>query len=801
VPPLDWKLIAGLLVVLGALQAFCWLLARGFGLRLQRWVMAGGMVLPVLLLAPWLSRERLLTTTDILAQNIPGAPASEPDPHELLNDVVYQLLPWELEVRHAYADRRLPFWSDVLEGGSNLWANPQAGVLSPLPWAARGFPIQHHILVTLALKILVAFEGAWLLARRVGCTRGSSLLAAGSFALGGGVMSWAMFPITATVVWVPWLAVGTIGLFRRPRRRGIAATALVTGFLLLSGHPETAAIGGLFAGMCGLCLRRRSTGRGRGFAAAALAAVLGLGLAAPHILPFLHIVPESQRAHETLAKEMPEYRVFPFYPLTWFLPGYGQFVLAPTNPHAFGRPYQEPYRGPFNWAESEGGYAGLVAFAGALAALAAARDRRARPFLGFAALSLLLAAKLIPLAHLIDTAPGLRMLAYSRFLPVGSLALGVAGAFGVDRLLFRRRPRREWAAWAAVIGAGAISLAVTADAWVLALWLALGGALLVGRWRPRWGAVALAAVLLADLVPWGRSLLPSGKPELFYPKTELLEILARETGDPGLWRATGGHFVAYPSLLPAYGVAEVRVHNPLAPVRYLEVLQAGTGFSPTMGEYFSPVRSLDHPVLDFLGVRAVVTSVALLPRTLEPLDGGRFAPHFLFRNPGALPRWFLPSAVDVVEPWEIRPWIDRMRDPARVAVLREEAGSWRPAARGPASVQVLSASPGQAVLDVPPGEERLLASSVPWSEGWSARADGRSLPILTVNGAFLGVKLPEGTSRVELRFVPPGFLAGCAAFALSALAVLALAVRGRTSGPAAPPGPPPRARRRPAGRR
>jgi Bacterial membrane protein YfhO len=320
-----------------------------------------------------------------------------------------------------------------------------------------------------------------------------------------------------------------------------------------------------------------------------------------------------------------------------------------------------------------------------------------------------------------------------------------------------------------------VSLAITADAWVLGLWVALGLALLLGRWRPRWGAVALAAVVLVDLVPWGRSFLPSGHPTWFYPRTDFVEILVRETGEPGVWRATGGHYMLYPSLLPVYVVAEVRVHNPLAPVRYVEALAAGTGFRPSMWEYFSPLSHVDHPLLDFLGTRVVATSVAVpTPRTLEPLDGGRFAPYFLFRNPDPLPRWFLPTGVDVVEPGEIGPWIAGMRDPARVAVFREEAGSWRPATRGLVPLRTVSASPGRVTLEVPAGGETLLATSTPWSTGWSAREGGRDLETLTVNGAFLGVRLPEGISRVELRFLPPGFLAGCAAFAVSALAVLAL---------------------------
>ncbi|RPH54123.1 hypothetical protein EHM82_07315, partial [bacterium] len=117
----------------------------------------------------------------------------------------------------------------------------------------------------------------------------------------------------------------------------------------------------------------------------------------------------------------------------------------------------------------------------------------------------------------------------------------------------------------------------------------------------------------------------------------------------------------------------------------------------------------------------------------------------------------------------------------------------RPARGGPPpggrSLRARSASPGRIVLEVPAGGETLLATSIPWSQGWSARADGRDLPTLTVNGAFLGVSLPEAVSRVELRFLPPGFVAGCAAFAVSFLAALALAL-SRSSGPARAAGGP-----------
>src|SRR6185295_6432964 len=288
-------------------------------------------------------------------------------------------------------------------------------------------------------------------------------------------------------------------------------------------------------------------------------------------------------------------------------------------------------------------------------------------------------------------------------------------------------------------------------------------------------AVALGAVLLADLVPWSRGMLPGGRPALFYPRTEILERLIRQAGEPATGRGAGGHLLLYPNLLPAYGVADFRPHNPLAPARYLRVLNAAFGFKPTAAEYFSPLGNLDHPLLDFLGVRVVLGSPAVPPsRTLERIDGGRFPPYTLLRNPDALPRWFLPAVVDVIERRQVAGWIAGMKAAERVAVFQDETGPWRPAAASSVLIpRPIALSPGHVVLDVPGDGERLLAASVVGPRGWSARAGGRDLKTLTVDGAFLGVRLPAGVSRVELRYLPPGFVAGCVMFGVAVVVILA----------------------------
>ncbi len=782
----DFLLAASLLLLLAGMQAFCWLLAKGLGRRLERPVLVLGLGLPFLLLLPHLSAEHLMVPADPLQQQIPLAPGvATSHRHDLLNDAIYCLLPWELEVRHAFAAGRLPLWSDGLEGGSSPWINPQAQPLSPVAMLTRLLPIQHHLLAALALKILVACQGTWLLARSVGASRLSSLLAGAGFALGGGILAWSLFPHSTVAAWVPWLAAAALRLFRGGDGRTVATAALLTAALLLSGQPETAAGGGLFTALVGLSLARRREFR-RGFAKAALAGALGFCLAAPQLLPFALHLPQSARVHEVVDRELPPYLVRLEAPLSWFVPGFGKYMLAPVSPRAYGIPFETAFDGPFNWLEAECGYAGLLAFAGSLAALAGWRRKRIWPFLGFGIAALLLTAQPIALAEAIHAVSFLKTVAWSRFLLVGCLALAIAGALGFD-LLFARRGRLRYYAFAGLLAAAALSLASHTDPYVLSLWLALLAAAALGVWaagraagrrkRGREAAFAgLALVLLLDLLPWGRGFLPSSSPALFYPRTAFLDALEEETrAAGGPYRAVGHDFLLFPSLLPVYGIDELRPHNPLTSVHYLRPLAAAFGFAPSTVDYFPAFSGLDHPLLDFLGVRVVASAAGSAPpATLERIDGGRFGPYRLYRNPDALPRHFVPASAEAIggelEDGELEDFLARLRDPRHVAVDDPRAVAW--AAHGGSEVKAaVTDRAGWASLEISGDGDRLLATSLRHPEGW--RTGG--LDTETVNGAFLGVHVPPGVTRVELRYRPPGLAAGLLLAALAAAATAWLA--------------------------
>jgi uncharacterized membrane protein YfhO len=50
--------------------------------------------------------------------------------------------------------------------------------------------------------------------------------------------------------------------------------------------------------------------------------------------------------------------------------------------------------------------------------------------------------------------------------------------------------------------------------------------------------------------------------------------------------------------------------------------------------------------------------------------------------------------------------------------------------------------------------ENLLFFSVPYEKGFTAYVDGEKRDIYRVDGGFMGVIVPEGTHRVEFKFVP-----------------------------------------------
>lgn len=70
----------------------------------------------------------------------------------------------------------------------------------------------------------------------------------------------------------------------------------------------------------------------------------------------------------------------------------------------------------------------------------------------------------------------------------------------------------------------------------------------------------------------------------------------------------------------------------------------------------------------------------------------------------------------------------------------------------------------------------ILASSIPYSKGWSATVNGRKAKVIKTNHAFVGLRLSSGKSDVVLKYRIPGLRQGLLITKLSLVFVLALAL-------------------------
>jgi Bacterial membrane protein YfhO len=697
----------------------------------------------------------------------------------LLRDVTYQIQPWLLFGRRELRAGRLPGWNPYQFAGSPFWGNGQSAPLFPLHLLFAALPLQLGFVLLPWLRLVAGGCGAWMLARALGLGQRGALLAALTYPLSGMLVSFALYPMGNALALVPWvlwaverLAAATgRGAAGDPAAPGlpaaVAALAATTGLQLLGGHPETAAHTALVS-LLYLAVRgaARPAAAWAGWAAGWLA---GAALAAVQLVPLALTLPETARWQATGGGAEPPFRLLLEQPLRLVLP------------EMYGHPAHGSWWGPFNYSATAV-YAGALALPLVAAGLVRCRrDRRWLALAAAAAFAFVAAYHWPGIRDLLGALPVLGRAAHHRLLFAVELGVALLAGAGCEEWL-AGRGRGILAGGAAALGLLGAGWALQRGAWAArgllpteAGWTAAAGgaALLLAlslaldrRWRFLL-APLLPALAMADLLLAHGAINPGLPLERLYPPAGAVRFLR---GQPG--RLVGVGEALRPNAAMVYGLHDARGDDPVKLARYEAVYGTLASGDPV---YFQPVTRWESPWLDRLGVRWVVAG----PAEAAPAAGWRLAyagaDARVYERPTALAivRW-LPASSPVGSV--------AAAPAAGLAVLAQEPGRWRIAWRT--------------------GAPRLLVVAESWERGWSAHAGGRALPVEAVAGALLGVRLGPGAGRVELRYRPPGLLAG-AALSLAALVVLAgiaAPVAGRRRAAAvAPAGSPAGAGARPEG--
>ncbi len=703
-------------------------------------------------------------------------------------DILHQYWPGREAVANALRQGVFPEWDPAQQAGLPLAANPHLGLFYPpnALYFLFDFPTAYALLI--AAHHVVGGLGVWRLAR-LAVSGGAALSGALLFMASGYIVGLhTAAPLFFGVSLVPWVLWALVA--QNPARRRLVMVALLLAAQSLCGDP----IAVIFSGVAALCLIV-----GRSDWRPLLLILLGAGalavlLAAVQLVPAFTLFANSTREGAPTdagfgSWSMSPVRVFEFaFP---FL--FGKYLDTP--------PYWASFllKGvsstPFSLSLYLGASSAMLVFLGG--------DRRALLRFGvlLGGLGVLLAlGDLGPAAGFLRAVPPFSFFRYSEkyaFLVVLSSGLLLAHAAEALFVAQLRPPLWRWGvafAFCMTVLSGAALLTVDSrwaeDAlrpWLetrragglapgavesirlallhggafAALALALAG--LRARLRTAWASVAAAALVATDLLTANAGLIWTGPRELFELRPPLVEELKEAAPKTPFrfWRDNVGFERTAPkaSTLESFtarrGYELATLKSSTATVFQLEEI---SGYSAVnlrrwtdvaVGLYDSPDRMLQV----FGGCLA-----------LTPPGGGHLAGKAgLHRLPAGSPLYWL-FGVDTC--------LDRLRsvqrtvvaDSPRAAVERILSPSFSLADEvtvegGPTGeyapvelTHVQSTPDGISAELKTPHQKAFIVFATSFYPGWSAAIDGKAAELRIVNGATMGVEVPEEARRVSFDF-------------------------------------------------
>jgi hypothetical protein len=787
----------------GAVYAGAVWLARRGGIDLPRRVAVFFYALVFVFFYPVLTQDKVNTSVDFLGTLPPWeytVPENFHAGNVQLNDLALQIVPWAHQVREGWRSFHAPLWNEFSGAGYPLLASAQSSALSPLRILGLPLSLAHALSFEAAMKVLIALTCTFLWCRRRGYSELASATGAVAFGFSTFTIVWLHFPLITTACLVPAVFYVLDLLAERVTYARFVALSVIGAAMLFGGHPETVSHTAFLAALYVLWVGgwRLAVGGSRKLVFAILGAgVVTVLLAAPFLAPFAEAVTKSKRYQELQMRTEEPAVPYSDWPSAILL----------FSPRFHGAMPQEGW-GPAH-AESISGFAGILGMAAWLATLVhVIRTRRWRSHEAFFVLAAIIAVAVIfdwpGVGDLFHVVFHLAANARVRLLLVLLLAVLTASAIDLaskDRTSFL----------IGVGGAGAL-LAIayfTSNFWsphqretaiyamvpslVVLLWSAATTVAAVKRERqlalPH--SILLVAVIAELWIPT-RDWNPVVSADWMYPKTPMLRALDDLTKDVpknAPFRTVANAATFFPNVSAVYGYEDVRAHDPMSNGRYIGFLSHVVEYDPT--EYFARWPNWEHPLLDYLNVRYVLTSAGgeLPPRFQMRYDGpdGR-----IFENADVRPRFF--AVRNVIIDFRDTSFANRLkehRDWGETALLetlklespQQHDDFFKPRAPNApmATAEIREATPTDYHLNVRAPRWSLIVSSIPWWPGWKIERNGARVQPIRVNGAFLGFAVPPGQLDVRVWYDPWTFRLGAIVAGATLAALIAYGVRRKTS--------------------
>lgn len=723
------------------------------------------------------------------ASPFPGAGAVDrtnvrPD----LGASAWQMEPWADVTHRAYSDGDLPLWNPYQGTGAPHAANMQSATFDPLLLAVNLHPTPAMWDLAIIGAFVLGAAAAYLFGRVLGMSVVPAVVTSAAFSLSGWFFLYSNISWSRSYVYLPVLFLLVELVVRSRRLLPVLGLGVATAGTLYVGMPEASALvlasSAIYATARGVQERRRTRPL-VAFVRLGGAGLLGLLLSAPLVLLFLQYEPLSFNIHKagsTAGSQTdPQWGL-----LNWLVP----FFHEPPDVVSI------VVR---NWFGVAIGVSALAAISGR------GETRRLRAWL-FVALggAVLLKIYEFRVFDWVGRLPIIEQIKFPVFAaPVASFAFAVLAGIGVQVVWSRDLRARRFLTLLGVSSALLLVFVATDDRWgmiasaprshAVLVWgrafliaaIAIALVLLGGVYGRRWAPPLLGALVVVELLGLAPYDIYAPRADPYRPPAWMSYVRTAFRDEPHA-RVFGLDGKLYPDTAGALGLQDIRALDALYVDRYLRYVK--TFLAPRTFDRFTgtepPVVFRNNPMFDALAVRAIVTQTDIPTSTGLSLIG-RSGSTRVYENTSAYPRAWIVHRVHVVRSEDeafafLRARSRRVQgafvvggfDPRHEAVVERRATSETDALGGLRSSSASCAARKEDRV----GVERYAATSVTLSvdaacpgvlvlpdtyfPGWSATVNGRRATIYPTDGAFRGVAVPAGASRVEFHYAPQPFRAG-----------------------------------------
>jgi hypothetical protein len=644
---------------------------------------AGWLIPQLVLLGPALINRTVDLPVDLLAlpyAYLPDRP--EYAPVQFHGRELFDMVSLYPEAREFSANEvragRLPLWQPANFAGAPFAMWPKYSPFE-LPYYAAPYPVALAWIAI--LQAVTVGVGMWFfLSRSVGLSFWPTALASWCAPFIGFITVWHGSLPLGPVLWLPWLLWAINTAVKNPRGFGGVAVAVVTGLLLLAGHPGMGGLvlltGGLyFVWILGHDFLFGGPGVRKSWQAAAWRTavvaggwLIGFLIGAPYVLPLLEYGQTGYRieVRSTGYEERPPEGLEGLPAVLWPEVNGGETHANTTR-----------ISNSSNLLEgTSGGYAGLLA-ALWLAPLAW-RDRSRRSLTIFlvllAVLSLGWALNVPGIVHVMRSQwmRPLASLSFNRWVFAAADAILILAAIGLESLVASVPTfRRVWlvpTALVACFGAWCLYRFSTltpalkqqgfAECFLLGAVVSLVG---LAGWatslssssRIGWLRIGLVCVLPAELFLFAWNERRQADMSLYFPPVPILEKLTTLPAGR-IW----GVGCLQPNLNQIAGLEEVRGYDGVDPGKFVRLFDLAVDHEQSLAYFYARTQvavpaatATDlgarlHPVTDLLNVRYLIFRFqppAFLPVVYHEDD------YWVTENPHVLPRAFVPRSVQVVK--------------------------------------------------------------------------------------------------------------------------------------------------------